>query len=157
MTEACKPLTLSLALAACDWWSYSAHPKCMCYKVHKSTGSCQSVSIHFTVHRAGGEPLFSSVQVPVRLCRTLSVLDVFWFWQDLHLLPSIAPFPESPCQPLSSSFPTKNKEWSELKESKIVNQFRDRVFVLPPFLGAVRVRVKEQYSEGGQRLLLKKQ
>lgn len=123
----------------------------------QGAGSCQSVSIHLMVHRACGGPLFSSVQVPVWLCRALSVLDVFWFWQNLHLLPSIAPFPESPAQPLSSSFPTKNKEWSELKESKIVDQLRGSVYVFPPFVGVIRVTVKEQYPKGGQRLLLKKQ
>lgn len=158
-TEACKPPCWA-------WhWQYAIDEDAVpiqnicaigCTRA-QGVGSCQSVSIHFTVHRACWGPLFSSVQVPLWLCRALSVLDVFWFGQDLHLLPSIAPVPESPPQPLSSSFPTKNKERSELKESKIVNQFRDCVYVFPPFLGVVRVTVKEQYSKGGQRLLLKKQ
>ena len=63
------------------------------------------------------------------------MLDVFWFGQDLHLLPSITPVPESPPQPSSSSFPKENKEQSELKQMKVGSQFRDCVYVFPPFLG----------------------
>lgn len=53
-TEACKPLTLSLALAAWNWWSCSAHPKYVCYKVHKSTRRrLLPVSVH-SLHGAQG-------------------------------------------------------------------------------------------------------
>lgn len=149
-----------LGTAVCNWWGCSAHPKHMCCKVHRST-RCRLLpgSVH-PLHRAQG--LWGT---SVFLCTGASVA-----FQNVVCARCIlvSTGPASPA--LHRSFPGKSppvfefffpykkyKEWSELKESKIVNQFRDCVYVFPPFLGVVRVTGKEQYSEGGQRLLLKKQ
>lgn len=80
--------------------------------------SCHSMSISDA--RGSRGILLSSGQVPVWLCGALSVLDVFWFGHDLHLLPSIALIPGSSAQPSSSSFPKENKEWLGLNQAKIV-------------------------------------
>lgn len=83
------------------------------------------------------------------------MLDVFWFGQDLHLLPSVTSVPESSPQPSSSSFPKENKERSELKQKKISSWFRDCVYMFPPFLegsqsdskGAILERGTEAVAE----------
>lgn len=93
---------------------------------------------------------------PAVLLRALPVLDIFWFGQDLHLLPSITPVPESPLQPSCSSLPKENKEWSGLKRVKIGDEFSSCAY-LSPLFGIVRVRVKGRYSKGVQRWLLKRQ
>jgi len=78
------------------------------------------VSVHqLTVLEAREGPPLSSVQVSAWLGGESSVLHVFWFGQDLHLLPSITPVPESPLQPSRRSFPKEDKERSELKQAKM--------------------------------------
>jgi len=90
---------------------------------------------------------------PAVVLRALPVLDVFWFGQDLHLLPSITPVPESPLQPSCSSLPKENKEWSGLKWVKIGNEFSTCAYVPLPSCWDSQGESKGTVLKGGAEVV----
>lgn len=133
MKMACKPHAASLVLVACNGWRCSAGPKHSCCLTTARYRLCP-VGLCMVSFCSQGKSPPSLVQVLVWLCGALFTLDVFWFGEDLHLLPSITLVTKNSLQPSCSSFPKENKECSGLKQERTGGEFSNCVYVFPPFL-----------------------